>query len=296
MSVDVSWKCEPCPVWVTGSTSQARNCFFLSHCSHVTDTAHPSSNPTSGRVTPAVGRSHGALDVPLGRGKLRRPRLSLDEDCHPLSSPGGRQVPSGKQQGHPQGVRGMMGDPQIGREGGKTGEAPAESTGSHPSSPLGPSTVTEYPWGGHQQKPGHHRQPGMGPLCTSLFPTCGHQVQSSRPWHPAPIPPHNFHSCNPHLKLHAHSSLTPGYSPFRLPCLASSIPSTFYSTFSPKCLPFCQTSSNLLTNGLSVSNQGNSLPNQPTNPGGKEGCTNLHSNLPPGSPKQGMKSPEPRGD
>ena len=30
MSVDVSWKCEPCPSWVMGSTSQAGNWFFVS--------------------------------------------------------------------------------------------------------------------------------------------------------------------------------------------------------------------------------------------------------------------------
>lgn len=91
-------------------------------------------------------------------------------------------------------------------------------------------------------------------------------------------PPQAIHPLSPQ------SSLTPGYSPFRLPCPASSIPSTFYSTFPPKCLPFCQTSSNLLPSGLSASNQSNALPNQPTNPGGKGGYAHLHSNLPPGSP------------
>ena len=48
---------------------------------------------------------------------------------------------------------------------------------------------------------------------------------------------------------------------------------------------FCQTSSNLLSSELSASNQCNSLPNHTANPRGKGGCTNLHLNPPPGSPK-----------
>ena len=112
---------------------------FLSHCSHVTDTAHPSSNPTSGRVTPAVSRSHRALDVPLGRGKLRGPRLSLDEDCHPLSSPGGRQVPSGKQQGHPQGVRAVTETLKLGGKGERQERLPLNPQVHIPPPHWGPA-------------------------------------------------------------------------------------------------------------------------------------------------------------
>ena len=99
--------------------------FCLTAPMRQTQHIHPPAPHPVG-VTPAVSRSHRALDVPLGRGKLRGPRLSLDEDCHPLSAPGGRQAPSGKQQGHrgaqslqphPPGVRAVMETRRLGGRG-----------------------------------------------------------------------------------------------------------------------------------------------------------------------------------
>lgn len=85
------------------------------------------------------------------------------------------------------------------------GKAPAKPAGSHPSSPLGLSTLTEHPPGGRQRKPGRENSLSGAWRWTALhrtaqprewrpnaprsaLPTCGHPGAAlpSRAPHPAP--------------------------------------------------------------------------------------------------------------